>query len=78
MFPLTNRITFCTTRVVRESISFSFTMFTGARILLASDTGTMTASEDGFDDTRTPCHAIIGSNDDGNGNGNGNGKKATG
>ena len=75
MFRLTDRITFCATRVVRESIPFSFTMFTGARILLASDTGTMTASEDGFDDTRTPCHAIIGSlsNDDGNRNGNGNG-----
>ena len=75
MFPLTDRITFCTTRVVRESISVSFTMLTSARILLASDTGTMTASEDGFDDTRTPSHAIIGSlsNDDWNGNGNGNG-----
>ena len=61
MFLLTDRITFCATRVVRESISVSFTMFTG----------TMTASEDGFDDMRTPCHAIIGSlsNDDGNGNG---------
>ena len=69
MFLLTDWITFCATRVVRESISVSFTMFTGARILLASDTGTKTASEDGFDDTRTPCHAIIGSNDDGNGNG---------
>ena len=46
MFPLTDRITFCTTRVVRESISVSFSMFTGARILLASYTGTMTASED--------------------------------
>ena len=45
-------------------------MFTGARILLAFDTGTMTASEDGFDDMRTPCHTVIGSlsNDDGNGN----------
>ena len=75
MFRLTDRITFCATRVVRESISVSFTMFTSARILLASDTGTMAASEDGFNDTRTPCHAIIGSlsNHDGNGNGNGNG-----
>ena len=72
MFRLTDWITFCATRVVRKSISVSFTMFTGARILLAFDTGTMTASEDGFDDTRTPCHTVIGSlsNDDGNGNGN--------
>ena len=75
MFRLTDRITFCATRVVRESISVSFTMFTSARILLASDTGTMAASEDGFNDTRNPCHAIIGSlsNHDGNGNGNRNG-----
>ena len=73
MFRLTDWITFYATRVVRESISVSFTMFTGARILLVSDTSTMTAFEDRFDDTRTPCHAVIGSlsNDDGNGNGNG-------
>lgn len=37
-------------RVVRESISISFTMFTGAGISLASNAGTLTASV-----TRTPC-----------------------
>ena len=38
----------------------------------------MTASEDGFDDTWTSSHAIIGSlssDDDDDGDGNGNGKK---
>ena len=50
MLRLTDWITFCATRVVWKSISVSFTMFTGARILLASDTGTTTASEDGFDE----------------------------
>ena len=44
MFRLTDWITFWATSVV-----VSFTMFTSARILSASDTGTMTASEDGFD-----------------------------
>ena len=48
MFLLTDWLTFCARTVVRESISVSFKMFTGTRILLASSTGTMTASEDGF------------------------------
>ena len=52
---LSDWMIFCAVRVVGESVSVSFTMFTGAGILLASNTGTMTFFEHGFDDTRTPC-----------------------
>ena len=53
-FLLIDWMTFCATRVVRDSINpVSFTMFTGASILLASNTVTMAASEDCFDASNT-------------------------
>ena len=51
---LSDWMTFCAVRVVGESVSVSFTMFTGAG-LSASNRGTMTVFEHGFDDTRTSC-----------------------
>ena len=52
-FLLTDWMTFSATRVVRDSINpVFFTMFTGASILLVSNTVTLPASEDSFDDSR--------------------------
>ena len=52
---LSDWMIFRAVRVVGESVSVSFAMSTAAGILLASNTGTMTVFEHGFDDTRTPC-----------------------